>query len=171
MNRFAFASVLSLTIVAAAAQAQAVRTEKNMSLEPANQLASATVAAANARHGAAQASAEPRVVLDPAEAEARLLRADAVGDAAWCQRLVDYAAVFAMAGAFHKRAAAFREAGVLATRRAQTLDAIEAREQRGPEAARQALDGYATRRVMPRGYGEVIRMPQRPTATRTGTDG
>ena len=131
----------------------------------------ATVAAANARHGAAQASAEPRVVLDPAEAEARLLRADAVGDAAWCQRLVDYAAVFAMAGAFHKRAAAFREAGVLATRRAQTLDAIEAREQRGPEAARQALDGYATRRVMPRGYGEVIRMPQRPTATRTGTDG
>lgn len=131
----------------------------------------ATVAAANAQHGAAQASAEPRVVLDPAEAEARLLRADAVGDAAWCQRLVDYAAVFAMAGAFHKRAAAFREAGVLATRRAQTLDAIEAREQRGPEAARQALDGYATRRVMPRGYGEVIRMPQRPTATRTGTDG
>ena len=130
----------------------------------------ATVAA-NAQHGAAQASAEPRVVLDPAEAEARLLRADAVGDAAWCQRLVDYAAVFAMAGAFHKRAAAFREAGVLATRRAQTLDAIEAREQRGPEAARQALDGYATRRVMPRGYGEVIRLPQRSTATRTGTDG
>ena len=129
----------------------------------------ATVAA-NAQHGA-QASAEPRVVLDPAEAEARLLRADAVGDAAWCQRLVDYAAVFAMAGAFHKRAAAFREAGVLATRRAQTLDAIEAREQRGPEAARQALDGYATRRVMPRGYGEVIRLPQRSTATRTGTDG
>lgn len=132
----------------------------------------AATVAANAQHVAAQASAEPRVVLDRwTKAEARLLRADAVGDAAWCQRLVDYAAVFAMAGAFHKRREAFAVAGVLATRRAQTLDAIEAREQRGPEAARQALDGYATRRVMPRGYGEVIRMPQRPTATRTGTDG
>ena len=31
MNRFALASVMSLTVLAAGAQAQAVRTEKNMS--------------------------------------------------------------------------------------------------------------------------------------------
>ena len=48
MNRFALASVMSLTVLAAGAQAQAVRTEKNMSLELANQLASATVAACTA---------------------------------------------------------------------------------------------------------------------------
>ena len=99
-----------------------------------------------------------------------MLRADAVGDAAWVQRLADYGAVFAMAGAYHKRREAFRTAGVAAPRRAQTLAAIDAREPRGPAAARQALDGYATRRVMPKGVGEVIRLPQRTTAKRTGTD-
>lgn len=81
--------------------------------------------------------------------------------------------VFAIAGSFHKHRAAFADAGVLEQRRAETLAAIEAREGRGPEAARQALDGYATRRVMPVGVGAVIQMPSREQreAARTGTDG
>lgn len=127
------------------------------------------VAASN--DSAAATARETRVVLDIDEAEARLLRSDATGDAAWAQHLVACVGVFAMAGAHHKRREAFGAAGVLRTRWAQTLAAIEAREGRGPEAARQALDGYATRRVMPRGVGEVIRLPQRTTAKRTGTEG
>jgi uncharacterized protein GlcG (DUF336 family) len=42
------ASALALTLIASAASAQAVRTEKNMSLELANQIAAATVAACSA---------------------------------------------------------------------------------------------------------------------------
>jgi uncharacterized protein GlcG (DUF336 family) len=45
MNKLASASVLALSLIAAAAQAQAVRTEKNMSLELANQIAAGSVAA------------------------------------------------------------------------------------------------------------------------------
>ena len=101
----------------------------------------------------AQASANdgPRCELTDEEREARYLRADAVGAAAWSEHLAACGPVFAMAGAHTKRAEAFRAAGVLATRRAQTLDAIEAREGRGPEAALQCLDGYRTRRVIPLG--------------------
>ena len=77
-----------------------------------------------------------------------------------------------MAGAHTKRAEAFRAAGVLATRRAQTLDAIEAREGRGPEAAVQALDGYRTRRVVPIGQSVRARTAAEiRAARRTGTDG
>lgn len=43
-------SALTLSLVAAAANAQAVRTEKNMSLELANQIAGAAVAACSARN-------------------------------------------------------------------------------------------------------------------------
>ena len=106
-------------------------------------------AAATATGDGAQASV--RLVLDADEAEARLLRADATGDAAWSEHLAAHAAVFAMAGAHAKRLEAFRAAGVLEARRRQTLAAIEAREGRGPEAALQALDGYRTRRVIPLG--------------------
>lgn len=108
-----------------------------------------------ANDAAAQASAGPRVVLDADETEARYLRADSVGAEAWAAHLAACAAIFAMAGSHTKRAEAFRAAGVLATRRAQTLDAIEAREGRGPEAAAQALDGYRTRRVVP--IGQSVR--------------
>jgi hypothetical protein len=43
MNKIISASFLALSLAAAGAQAQAVRTEKNMSLELANQIAAASV--------------------------------------------------------------------------------------------------------------------------------
>ena len=48
MNKLISASALALSLVATAAGAQAVRTEKNISLELANQLAAATVASCSA---------------------------------------------------------------------------------------------------------------------------
>ena len=48
MNKLFHASALALSLFATAASAQAVRTEKNMSLELANQIAAATVASCSA---------------------------------------------------------------------------------------------------------------------------
>ncbi len=68
-------SALTLTLVAAAAaNAQAVRTEKNMSLELANQLASATVAAC-----AANGYAVAATVVDRAGTVRAIQRADNAG--------------------------------------------------------------------------------------------
>lgn len=130
-------------------------------------------AIAAAQTAGAQACAEVRVELDADETERRLV-SSATAWAAYLARLVDgQAPVFAIAGSHHKRREAFDAAGVLSERRAQTLAAIEAREQRGPDAARECLDGYATRRIMPPGIGAVIRLPSREQrrAARTGTDG
>jgi len=99
----------------------------------------------------AQASASPRLVLDPEETEARYLRDDAIGAEAWASHLAACVGVFAMAGAHTKRVEAFRAAGVLAARRGATLDAIEAREGAGADRARECLDGYRTRQVVPIG--------------------
>ena len=111
----------------------------------------------------------PRLVLDADEAEARLV----TSAAAWAERLTACGGTFAMCGSYHKRREAFRAAGVDADRYAATLAAIVAHEGRGEDAARQALDGYRTRRVMPQGVGAVVQM--RPhaarVAQRTGTDG
>jgi hypothetical protein len=95
-------------------------------------------------------------VLDESEVEARYLRADLAGAAAWSDRMVAYGNTWAMCGGYWKRHDAFRAAGVEGSRYNATLAAIERHEGRGPEAARQALDGYRTRRVMPVGVGEVI---------------
>ena len=48
MKATVFASTLALSLIASAANAQAVRTEKNMSLDLANQIAAATVASCSA---------------------------------------------------------------------------------------------------------------------------
>jgi hypothetical protein len=48
MNKLLAASALALSLIATAASAQAVRTEKNISLELANQIAAATVASCSA---------------------------------------------------------------------------------------------------------------------------
>lgn len=139
---------------------------------PASADATAAPLPTGAANDAAQASAGPRRVYDADETEARYLRDDSVGAEAWAAHLAACAAIFAMAGAHDKRAEAFRAAGVLATRRAQTLDAIEAREGRGPEAAAQALDGYRTRRVVPIGQSVRARTAAEiRAAQRTGTDG
>ena len=67
-------SALALTIVAAAANAQAVRTEKNMSLELANQIAAASVAAC-----AANGYAVAATVVDRAGTVRAVQRADNAG--------------------------------------------------------------------------------------------
>ncbi len=67
-------SALALTLVAAAANAQAVRTEKNMSLDLANQIAAASVAAC-AANGYAVAAA----VVDRAGTVRAVQRADNAG--------------------------------------------------------------------------------------------
>ena len=67
-------SVLALTLVAAAASAQAVRTEKNMSLELANQIAAASVAAC-----AANGYAVAATVVDRAGTVRAVQRADNAG--------------------------------------------------------------------------------------------
>ena len=138
---------------------------------PSSADATAAPLPSTAANDAPQASAGPRVVLDADETEARYLRDDAIGAEAWAAHLTACAAIFAMAGSHTKRAEAFRAAGVLATRRAQTLDAIEAREGRGPEAALQCLDGYRTRRVIPLGASVRARSHREIAAARTGTDG
>ena len=56
----AFSLAVSLTLVATAANAQAVRTEKNMSLELANQIASASVVACAANGYAVAATVVDR---------------------------------------------------------------------------------------------------------------
>ena len=67
-------SALALTLVAAAANAQSVRTEKNMSLELANQIASASVAAC-----AANGYAVAATVVDRAGTVRAVQRADNAG--------------------------------------------------------------------------------------------
>ena len=67
-------SALALTLVAAAASAQAVRTEKNISLELANQIASASVAAC-----AANGHAVAATVVDRAGTIRAIQRADNAG--------------------------------------------------------------------------------------------
>lgn len=67
-------SALSLSLIAAAASAQAVRTEKNMSLELANQIASASVAACAANGYAVSAT-----VVDRAGGVRAVQRADNAG--------------------------------------------------------------------------------------------
>ncbi len=73
MKKFASALVLSL-VAMAAAQAQTVRTEKNMSLELANQIAAATVAACSANSYAVAAT-----VVDRAGSVRAVQRADNAG--------------------------------------------------------------------------------------------
>ena len=73
MKKFASALVLSL-VAMAAAQAQTVRTEKNMSLELANQIAAATVAACSANGHAVAAT-----VVDRAGSVRAVQRADNAG--------------------------------------------------------------------------------------------
>lgn len=122
----------------------------------------------------AGAQASTRTVLDADEVESRLV----TSAAAWAEHLARHvearSPVFTLAGGYHKRRAAFVEAGVATERYEATLAAIEAREGRGPEAARQALDGYVTRRVLPVGVGEVVHLRshrQIVAANRTGTGG
>ena len=67
-------SALALTLVAAAASAQAVRTEKNISLELANQIAAASVAAC-----AANGHAVAATVVDRAGTIRAIQRADNAG--------------------------------------------------------------------------------------------
>ena len=67
-------AALVLTLVAAAASAQAVRSEKNMSLDLANQIASATVAACTANGHAVTAT-----VVDRAGTVRAMQRADNAG--------------------------------------------------------------------------------------------
>ena len=67
-------SALALTLVTAAANAQTIRTEKNMSLELANQLASASVAAC-----AANGYAVAATVVDRAGTVRAVQRADNAG--------------------------------------------------------------------------------------------
>jgi uncharacterized protein GlcG (DUF336 family) len=74
MNKLIHASALALSLIATAASAQAVRTEKNMSLELANQIAAATVAACTA-NGYAVAAA----VVDRAGSVRAIQRADNAG--------------------------------------------------------------------------------------------
>jgi uncharacterized protein GlcG (DUF336 family) len=68
------ASVLALSFIAASASAQAVRTEKNMSLDLANQIASASVAACSASGHAVTAT-----VVDRAGTVRAVQRADNAG--------------------------------------------------------------------------------------------
>lgn len=121
----------------------------------------------------AQASANdgPRCELTPEETEARYLRDDAVGAEAWASHLAACVGVFAMAGAHAKRVEAFRAAGVLAARRGATLAAIEAREGKGADRARECLDGYRTRQVVPIGASVRARSHREQVAARTGTEG
>lgn len=69
---------LILSTVATAASAQAVRTERNMSLELANQIATATVAACSANGYAVTAT-----VVDRAGSVRAVQRADNAGHTPW----------------------------------------------------------------------------------------
>lgn len=74
MKTTTLASVLALTLIASTASAQAIRTEKNMSLELANQIAAATVAACSANNHNVTAA-----VVDRAGNLRALQRADNAG--------------------------------------------------------------------------------------------
>ena len=74
MLKFKSTSALVLALMATAASAQAVRVEKNMSLELANQIASATVAACSANGYAVTAT-----VVDRAGSTRAVQRADNAG--------------------------------------------------------------------------------------------
>lgn len=74
MRKLIQASALALSLVAIAAQAQAVRTEKNMSLDLANQIAAATVASCTAGGYAVTAT-----VVDRAGSIRAVQRADNAG--------------------------------------------------------------------------------------------
>ena len=74
MNKLATASILALTLIDTAASAQAVRTEKNMSLELANQIATAAVASCTASGYAVTAT-----VVDRAGTVRAVQRADNAG--------------------------------------------------------------------------------------------
>ncbi|MES2978609.1 MAG: heme-binding protein [Pseudomonadota bacterium] len=74
MNRFVKPSLLALSLIAAAAGAQGVRTEKNLSLELANQIATAAVAAC-----AANGYAVGVTVVDRAGTARAMQRADNAG--------------------------------------------------------------------------------------------
>ncbi|MGB4115267.1 MAG: heme-binding protein [Polaromonas sp.] len=74
MRNFIKTSALTLTLIATAASAQAVRTEKNMSLELANQIASASVATC-----AANGYAVTATVVDRAGTVRAVQRADNAG--------------------------------------------------------------------------------------------
>ncbi len=74
MNKLATASILALTLIATTASAQAVRTEKNMSLELANQIATAAVASCTASGYAVTAT-----VVDRAGTVRAVQRADNAG--------------------------------------------------------------------------------------------
>ena len=74
MRNFIKLSALTLALVATAASAQAVRTEKNISLELANQIASASVAAC-----AANGYAVSAIVVDRAGTVRAVQRADNAG--------------------------------------------------------------------------------------------
>ncbi|MGH6637714.1 MAG: GlcG/HbpS family heme-binding protein [Polaromonas sp.] len=74
MRKLVQISALVLSLVAAAAQAQAVRTEKNISLDLANQIAAATVAACSANGHAVTAT-----VVDRAGTMRAVQRADNAG--------------------------------------------------------------------------------------------
>ena len=73
-TRIALATLITLNLAAPLAQAQAVRTEKNMSLELANQLAAASVAAC-----AANGHAVTTTVVDRAGSVRAVQRADNAG--------------------------------------------------------------------------------------------
>ena len=73
-NHFVKASAIALAFVAASASAQAVRTEKNMSLDLANQIAAASVAACSANGYAVTAT-----VVDRAGTVRAVQRADTAG--------------------------------------------------------------------------------------------
>ncbi len=74
MRKLVQISAFALSLVAAAAQAQAVRTEKNISLDLANQIAAATVAACSANGYAVTAT-----VVDRAGTMRAVQRADNAG--------------------------------------------------------------------------------------------
>lgn len=130
-----------------------------------------SVAPSQSAGAPARANDGPRCELTPEETEARYLRDDAVGAEAWVSHLAACVGVFAMAGAHAKRVEAFRAAGVLAARRGATLDAIEAREGAGADRARECLDGYRTRQVVPIGASVRARSHREQVAARTGTEG
>src|SRR6185436_5500719 len=74
LNKIASASFLALSLIAASAQAQAVRSEKNLSLELANQIAAGTVASCSAAGYAVTAT-----VVDRAGTVRAVQRADNAG--------------------------------------------------------------------------------------------
>src|SRR5687767_8641223 len=82
MRTLVSASALALSLVAAAANAQAVRTEKTLSLDLANQIASATVAACGASGYAVTAT-----VVDRAGTVRAVQRADKAGPHTLAARL------------------------------------------------------------------------------------